>query len=181
MSMNGLATDIGIVSTVQRAIEGDEVAFARIVAAHRDEMVRVAYVVGGDWELAQDAAQRALCKAWNRLPSLHDPMRLRPWLMTIAANEARDVARAGRRHLVKEIRLTDDCVADDSPDEAIVDVDLTNALARLSPDDRAMVALRYLADLDSGEIAGLTGLSPSGVRTRLARVLARLRKELGDE
>jgi RNA polymerase sigma factor (sigma-70 family) len=59
-------------------------------------------------------------------------------------------------------------------------VDLANAIHRLKAEDRALVALRYLADLDSTEIAGLTGRSASGVRTRLSRVLDHLRKELDD-
>ena len=59
-------------------------------------------------------------------------------------------------------------------------MDLSNALHRLDPEDRALVALRYLADLDSTEIGTLTGRSASGVRTRLSRVLDRLRKELDD-
>jgi hypothetical protein len=84
MDMNSLAPDVAIASTVQLAAAGDEVAFARIVAAHRAEMVRVAYVVCGDWDIAQDAAQAALWLAWRKLPSLRDPARLRPWLMSVA-------------------------------------------------------------------------------------------------
>lgn len=178
--MNDLARDIAVPSTVQRAAEGDEVAFARIVDTHWAEMVRVAFIVGGDWDLAQDAAQAALWNAWRRLPSLREPDRLRPWLMAIVANEARAIARKAHRHPVTELRVVADRPDGASPD-AIGDVDLTNALGRLSRDDRAIVALRYLADLDSGEIASLTGLSPSGVRTRLSRILDHLRKDLGDE
>jgi hypothetical protein len=50
------ASDLATAATVERAAAGDEGAFARIVATHRTEMVRVAYVVSGDWDLAQDAA-----------------------------------------------------------------------------------------------------------------------------
>ena len=178
--MHGLAAEIASPSTVQRAVEGDEVAFARIADAHWAEMARVAYLIVSDWDLAQDAAQAALLNAWRRLPSLRDHDRLRPWLLAIAANEARTIARRAHRHPVKELRVADDGQVSIGPD-AIDDVDLTNALARLDPSDRAIVTLRYLADLDSGEIASLTGLSSSGVRTRLTRILDRLRKDLGDE
>jgi RNA polymerase sigma factor (sigma-70 family) len=61
------------------------------------------------------------------------------------------------------------------------DIDLTNALARLSPDDRSLLALRYVAGLNSTELATALGLTPSGTRARLQRLLDRLRKELGDE
>ena len=178
--MNSLVPDAAIASTVQLAAAGDEVAFARIVATHRAEMVRVAFVVCGDWDMAQDAAQAALWIAWRKLPSLHDPERLRPWLLSVVANEARAILRHQRRHPVVELTVSFDGQGNDDPGDEIGQVDLTNALHRLNADDRALVALRYLADLDSTEIAGLTGRSASGVRTRLARVLDHLRKELDD-
>ena len=115
--MNGLASDVAI-TTVELAAAGDEVAFARIVAAHRAEMVRVAYVVCDDWDLAQDAAQAALWIAWRKLPSLREPDRLRPWLLAVTANEARAVMRHRRRHPVIELEIaTDGQVGDDPGDE----------------------------------------------------------------
>ena len=60
------------------------------------------------------------------------------------------------------------------------DIDLRNALARLKPEDRELIALRYVAGFDSTELARAMGLSPSGTRARLARLLGRLRSELGD-
>jgi RNA polymerase sigma factor (sigma-70 family) len=180
MDMSSLAPDVAIASTVQLAAAGDEVAFARIVAAHRAEMVRVAYVVTSDWELAQDAAQAALWIAWRKLPSLRDPARLRPWLMSVVVNEARAILRRQRRHPVVELVIAADGPGIGDPGDDIGQVDLANALHRLGPDDRALVALRYLADLDSTEIGALTGRSASGVRTRLSRVLDRLREELDD-
>ena len=56
--------------------------------------------------------------------------------------------------------------------------DLERALERLDPDERALLAMRYVAGFDSNELAAAIGLSPSGTRTRLERLLARLRKEL---
>jgi len=178
--MNSLAPDAAIATTVQLAAAGDEVAFARIVAAHRAEMVRVGFVVCGDWDMAQDAAQAALWIAWRKLPSLHEPERLRPWLLAVVANEARAIVRKRRRHPVVELMIATGDPIDDDPADGIGQVDLSNALHRLTPEDRALVALRYLADLDSTEIGSLTGRSASGVRTRLSRVLDRLRKELDD-
>ena len=181
MDMSSLAPDVAIATTVQLAAAGDEVAFARIVAAHRAEMVRVAFVVCADWDMAQDAAQAAFWIAWRKLPSLRDPARLRPWLMSVAVNEARAILRRQRRHPVVELTIASGGAGGVDPGDAIGQVDLSNALHRLSPEDRSLVALRYLADLDSTEIGSLTGRSASGVRTRLARVLDNLRKELGDD
>ena len=60
----------------------------------------------------------------------------------------------------------------------VADIDLRDAIAGLDPDDRALLALRYVAGFDSNELAGVLGISPSGVRNRLERLLKRLHEEL---
>jgi RNA polymerase sigma-70 factor, ECF subfamily len=163
---------------VDRAIAGDEIAFARIVAAHHDDLSRVAYVITRDADLAQEAVQEAWTTCWRQLSRLREPERLRQWLVAICANHARQLMRRSRRHTVVEY---DVAAAQDRPGRAsdwAADLDLRNALARLSADDRALLALRYVAGLDSTELAHFSGLSPSGTRARLARLLAGLRKEL---
>ena len=64
-----------------------------------------------------------------------------------------------------------DPVASGDPAARSTDIDLINALARLDPDDRALLALRYVAGFDSTELARATGRSASGTRARLARLL----------
>ncbi len=158
-------------------------AFARIVDAHHADMSSVCFVVtGGDAELTEEAVQSAWPIAWRRLDTLRDPERLRPWLISIAVNEARQLARRRRRGRVLEISVAVDQSATTRGDPAsrAGDIDLRNALARLKPEDRALIALRYVAGFDSSELARATGMSPSGTRARLARLLGRLRSELGD-
>jgi RNA polymerase sigma factor (sigma-70 family) len=180
--MTSLALDSGtIASTVERAIAGDELAFARIVAAYHLDLVRVAFVTCGDEGLAEDAAQAAWWIAWRKLGSLRDPERLKPWLVAVAANEARKLLKREHRHRIVELRIAPDPSTRADPPGAIDHVDLANALGHLKAEDRALVALRYAADLDSTELAPVLGMSPSGVRTRLSRLRDRLRKELGDD
>ena len=164
------------------AVGGDEVAFARIVDAHHADMSRVCFVAtGGDVELTAEAVQSAWPIAWRKLHTIRDPQRLRPWLISIAVNEARQQARRGRRGRVLEISVAmGQVVAGRDPASHAGDIDLRNALARLKPDDRALIALRYVAGFDSTELARALGMSPSGTRARLARLLGRLRSELGD-
>lgn len=165
---------------IERAVAGDEVAFARIVAAHNEGMARVAYLVTGSLDTSEDAVQAAWAVAWRRLPTLRDPARLRPWLMSVAANEARQMARGDRRRVVRELRV--EMREPDAPNaERAALIDLANALAGLDDRDRALIALRYVADLDSSAIGSAVGMSASGVRVRLHRLLRRLRQELGDD
>jgi RNA polymerase sigma factor (sigma-70 family) len=115
--------------------------------------------------------------AWRRLGTLRDHAAVRSWLVAIAANEARLIVRGRRRRAVVELSMT---VADPGhdPGDRIEVVDLQRAIRHLSADDRALLALRFVAGLDSLEIAHHLHLSASGVRSRLSRLLERLRKEL---
>jgi RNA polymerase sigma-70 factor (ECF subfamily) len=169
-------------SDVELAADGDDAAFGRLVAAHYDEMARVAYVITGDRSHAEDAVQSAWIRAWSRLRTVRDPARVRGWLLTIAANEARQVARRERRVSVIQLDIGPELEAAGRTDPAVdVDrIDLVRLLNGLSPDDRALLALRYVAGLDAPELGAMTGRSASGTRARLSRLTARLRRELGD-
>lgn len=161
---------------VDTAAAGDEVAFARIVARHHDDLARIAYFVCGDLDVAEEAEQSTWAIAYRRLKDLRDPASLRPWLMAIAANEARQIMRDRRRRGVREISVRDGTQSRDHDQAAMID--LADALARLDPQDRAIVGLRFIAGFDSEEIGRAVGLTPSNVRTRLHRLLERLRRDL---
>jgi RNA polymerase sigma-70 factor (ECF subfamily) len=165
-------------SIIERAIAGDEMAFARIVAAHHGDMARIAFFVCGDADVAEEAEQAAWTVAFRRLKELRDPDRLRPWLMSIAANEARQIARSQRRRTVRELSVTDQARPPDTDHAAMID--LAAALGRLGPKDRAIVGLRFIGGFESAEIGRALGMTATGVRVRLHRLLERLRKDLGD-
>jgi RNA polymerase sigma factor (sigma-70 family) len=167
--------------TVADAAAGDADALARIVGAHHDDMARICYVICGDQDMAQDAVQAAWPIAWRKLGSLRDTDRLRPWLMAVAANEARQTLRRQRRYQVVQIEVADIGSPHGDPAANSGLTDLAVALRRLSPEDRTLLALRHVAGFDATEIGRELGMSPSGVRSRLARLVERLRSELRDE
>jgi RNA polymerase sigma factor (sigma-70 family) len=168
---------------IASAAAGDAAAFASIVVANREDMRRVCMVVACDDGIAEDAVAAAWSIAWRKLGSLRDPARLRPWLVSVAVNEARQMLRARKRRSLIEVPVigVDEPSGGLDPGSTINAIDLRNALARLDPNDRALLAMRYLAGFDATELAYATGRSPSGTRARLARLLQRLERELGDE
>lgn len=184
--MGGLIELNVLAAAVEAAATGDESAFARIVAAHHADMTRVCFVVCGDVDIAHEAVQAAWPIAWRKLRSLRDPARLRPWLIAVAANEARHLLRRRNRRSVVEIYVEDEedgqrgVRGGGDPAEHAAEVDLAAALRRLSPQDRTVVAMRYLVGLTSVEMGQAIGMSPPGVRAKLARLLDRLREDLGD-
>ncbi len=165
-------------STVALAGAGDEAAFARLVATYHADMARVAFAVCGDRDLADDTVQAAWLVAWRKLRSLRDPDRVRPWLLAVTANEARQLLR--RRRPVVEIDVEAPGDNRDDPSAGIERLDLRRALTHLSPDDRALIAMHYVIDLSSDELGAAVGTSPSAARMRLSRIVDRLRKELRD-
>jgi len=167
---------------IDAALAGDAMAFARIVRTHHDDMARVCQVVCGDPDLAQEAAQAAWPIAWQRLGTLRDPGKLRPWLISIAVNEGRRLLRRDRRVSVVEINAAatiSTSTAD--PASRVSELDLIHAVRRLPPEDRVLLAMRYVAGFDATEIGVATGMSASGVRSRLSRLVARLREEVSDD
>ena len=173
-----LPVDLGA-AILAEARAGDEAAFAQIVARFHTDLLRIALVVSGDVDVATEAAQAAWVVAWRRLGDLREPSSLRPWLMSIAANEARQQIRSRGRRKVREVAVVDEGTP--SADASIVErIDLGNALATLDPRDRELLALRYLAGLDSAEIGRAVGMRATAVRVRLTRARERLRQELGD-
>jgi RNA polymerase sigma factor (sigma-70 family) len=141
-------------------------------------MVRVCVVFTRYADLANDAVQEAWSIAWRELRRLNDPTRLRQWLVAIAANEARQQLRRQRRRVVTELRAEGPRDDEEGTQLWSGRLDLRNALARLSPQDRQLLALRYIAGFDSAELSRVTGLTPSGTRARLQRLLAALRDDL---
>lgn len=166
---------------VRNAACGDETAFARLIAEHNAAMARVAYVIVGDREMTLDAVQSAWTIAWRRIGGLRDPSQVRQWLVAIAANEARQQRRRERRATVVDISHAIERVGHDDPGADPALVDLERALRKLDRDDRRLLALRFVAGFDSTEISHQLGMSASGVRSRLARLIDRLRADLVKE
>ena len=166
---------------ISRAAVGDEYALRRIIADHHEDMRRVCSYVIGDGAIADEAAQSAWVVVWKKIGSVRDPSRLRPWLISVAVNEAKQLVRTRRRR--SRVEITADASTEPGgvdPATGIAAMDLRAALDRLDPDDRALLAMRYVAGFDSNELALALGISPAGTRSRLKRLLDRLREDLTD-
>lgn len=165
-----------------RARAGDARAFEELVRPHWEVMFRVAVVVTRDAAAAEDAAQEALVKAWRALDRFRVGDPLRPWLLRIVANEARNRRRADGRRLRLAMRaaaLEPDAVGASPEAQVIGTAEREELLDRLSalPDDaREILACRFLLGLSEAETAAAVGVAPGTVKSRTARALARLRE-----
>ncbi len=169
---------------VSRARGGDAGAYAELVRRHQDVAFRTAMLITQDATDAEDAAQEAFVRAWRALPRFRPGHPVRPWLLTIVANEARNRRRsAGRReHLALRAARSEVAVAATSPEGALLAGEdrsaLLLALAGLGERDRLVLGCRFLLDLDEAETAAALDVRRGTVKSRTSRALARLRAVL---
>ena len=101
--------------------------------------------------------------------------------MRVAANEAKKLLR--KRRTRARFEITTDASQEPGgrdPATGVSGMDVREAISRLQPDDRALLALRYVAGFDSNDLAIATGKKPAAIRQRLKRLLDRLREDLTD-
>jgi RNA polymerase sigma-70 factor (ECF subfamily) len=170
---------------IARARGGEQAACEEIVRRFQDVAFRTAYVITRSAEDAEDAAQEGFAKAFGALSRFRSDASLRPWLLTIVANEARTRTRSGGRRRRLELRLAEDFRPGDaapSPEAVAVQADERRRLLALvnglGDDDRDVIACRYFLQLSVDETAAALGVPEGTVKSRLSRALARLKSRV---
>ena len=161
---------------VERAREGDEVAFSELVDLEGDLCYAIAYRILRDTEVADDAVQHAFVLAWQELPRLRDPERFGPWLHRLLVNACYEEARRQRRWTTRIRALPIDGPAGPDPMASVDDRDaLDRAFARLTPEHRSVFVLRHHVGLPLAEIAEVVGVPVGTVKSRLHHATETLR------
>jgi RNA polymerase sigma-70 factor (ECF subfamily) len=154
----------------QRGSASDLEALFRL---HWPRAFRAAYLVTHDAGAAEDIAQESFLAAIRALDRFDRKRPFGPWLHRIVVNRAIDWTRA--RRLRGEVELHDSLPAPELPGSG---GETFAALARLSPEHRAVVVMRYLLEFTPGEIADALDLPRGTVNSRLRRGLDALEEEL---
>lgn len=151
----------------------------RLAEGELDRSYRLAGLILGDQQEAQDATQDALLRAWRSAASLRDPVGFQAWYDRILVNVCRD--RLRRRGKVRLIAM-DDAVSTGAvrdPFRTILDRDeVLRAMAFLDDDHRIVIVLHYWADLTLEGVAERVGWPVGTVKSRLNRALATMRSRL---
>ena len=156
----------------------DETDFLGWVESHRDGLRKTAFLMCGDWYLADDLVQDTLVRlfaSWPRVSAAGDPG---PYARKVLLNRFRDLLR--RPASVREVSRPE------LPESAVVDVyavegdrdRLIAGLASLAFGQRAVLVLRYWEDMSVEQTAHILGTSPSTVRSQASRGLASLRESM---
>jgi RNA polymerase sigma-70 factor, ECF subfamily len=164
---------------VERARAGDHDAFAAVAGAALARLDAAARLILRDRELARDAVQDALLRAWRDLPGLRDPDRFDAWLYRLTVHACLDLVRRQRRR-VREVELTPiapPTVGDASTGVAEREL-LDEALRRLAPEWRAVVVLHYFVGMPLPDVAAELRIPLGTAKSRLHRSLGVMRVTL---
>jgi RNA polymerase sigma-70 factor (ECF subfamily) len=173
---------------VERARRGDLDAWETIVRTHQGLAFRTAFLLAGNAADAEEAAQDGFVKAYRALGRFRRGAELRPWLLRIVANEARNRRRSAARRERLALRAATETRPGDavpSPEAALLAGEerarLLAAVEALPDEHRDAIACRYLLGLDEAETAAALGIRRGTVKSRLSRALVRLRETLEAE
>ena len=164
--------------TVEALRRGRLEVLAALLDEYGREIQGVAYLILRDRAAAEDVLIDTLMTALDRGSQLRDPAALRAWLLRIATNQALGWRRKGARVVYLHV-LPDVQARSVWPDQAERTA-LWESVSALPPRMRAVVVLRYYADLPVEGVATAMGISPNTVKTQLKTAMQHLRAALAD-
>ncbi|WP_101949441.1 sigma-70 family RNA polymerase sigma factor [Mycobacterium sp. 3519A] len=167
---------------VSGSVAGDKAAFAQIYDRYADRLYDFCVGMLRDRDGAADCVQDTFCLAATRLVQLRDPDKLRPWLYSIARNEALRRLRQQRRETPTD-ELPDVQSEDAGPDTVAARTELAEMLAEaaggLSDRDRAVFDLAYRHGLNGSDLADALGVTPATANTIVKRLRGTIERSLG--
>lgn len=169
--------------TADESVEwpGRDEAFNVMVGPRLDRAYGLAWHLLGNAADAEDACQEALLAAWSAWPRLRDRDRFDAWFDRILVNTCIELLRRrGRRPPPAPLEASDVAARDVLAGSVELDA-IRQAIGRLSPEHRAVIVLRYWADLGTNAVATRLGVPPGTARSRLHYALDALRADLGHE
>ncbi|MGQ0600173.1 MAG: RNA polymerase sigma factor [Anaerolineales bacterium] len=180
---------------VNAARAGDDSAWEALMRTHEAAAFRLAYLFLGDADDAADVAQEAFIRAYRALERFDVSRPLRPWLLRITANLARNRRRSLGRYLnaLRRLITSDPDLIEKSRGEdlnaalrARTEAQATahtlwQAVRRLNATEQEIIYLRYFLELSEAEAASTLEIPTGTVKSRTHRALARLREIVAHE
>lgn len=177
-------SEIAELEWTEETREGDVSAWRSLVRSHQDAVFRLAYLMLGNRHDAEDVAQETFLRAYRSRAGFDAERVLRPWLLKICANLARNRRRSFARYLQamqRHFAGQPDEAPVAAPVEAAASGRLWQAVRRLRSDDQQILYLRFFLDLTLAESAVALGIAEGTVKSRTNRALERLRAVIGRE
>jgi len=161
-----------------QARQGDHAAWEALMRAHQEPVFRLAYLLLGDPDEAEDIAQETFLRAYKALRRFDTDRPLRPWLLRIASNLAHNRHRSIGRYLsalTRFARQNPDHIKSTTMNPEEESQTLWQAVKKLTRPFQEVVYLRYFLDLSENEMAETLDIPAGTVKSRLHRALIKLR------
>ncbi|WP_028647110.1 RNA polymerase sigma factor [Nocardiopsis sp. CNT312] len=161
---------------VVRCQLGEREAFAALVDRWHAPLWRYVHSMAGSPDLADDLAQEAWVAVLRGLPRLRSPERFAPWMFTIARRAVTDHLRRAYRDPRAPVEEAEAVASGDDPFGGVLTgMQIEAGLSGLPPLEREVLVLFHLQDLPLADCAGILGVPPGTVKSRLHRARRMLR------
>jgi RNA polymerase sigma factor (sigma-70 family) len=166
---------------IEKARRGDPEAMTSLIDAYLPIVLGFLHSRRLDHATAEDLAQETFERVLRTLPTFHLEKPFLPWVLAIAHHRLIDLKRRAdceRRHLLAAPPSPD---LDGTAHSALARMTVAGWLDRLGADERFLLEMRVLFELPFSELARLTGEKEATLRSRVCRLLARLRDDFARE
>lgn len=168
---------------VEKAMDGDRMAFRQLVERHQGFVYRVAYRFVRTSSDAQDITQETFVRLWKHLSRYRKEIRLTTWLYKIVSNLCLDLLKSTHaKHSRQALDVTDTDVEGAAADEPLLHEELRTAVEKisdtLSPKQKAVFILRDMEDRSVEEIAQILGMSAGQIKSNLYYARKRVSEEI---
>jgi RNA polymerase sigma-70 factor (ECF subfamily) len=163
---------------IRLARQGDQTAWEALMRAHQEPVFRLAYLLLGDPDEAEDIAQETFLRAYKALDGFDTERPLRPWLLRIASNLAHNRHRSLGRYIAALTRFAQQdpegikstTIEPEGESQA-----LWQAVKKMKQPFQEVIYLRYFLDMPENEMAETLDIPAGTVKSRLHRALSKLR------
>jgi RNA polymerase sigma-70 factor (ECF subfamily) len=161
-------------SLIQKAVDGDTLAFRQIVEQHQGFAYAVCYRMVGNEEDAEDIVQEAFIRLWNNLHKYKSEVKLSTWLYKIITNLCLDYLKSARIKQKKnhvavsaELDMNSRIEADDTVHAHELHMIIQEAASVLTPAQKAVFILRDLEQLTVEEVSEILSMSAGNIKSNL--------------
>jgi RNA polymerase sigma-70 factor (ECF subfamily) len=178
---------------IRQVLSGDRDAYRVLMDRHLRSVHRITFRITGNMEDAEEAAQEAFLRAYNKLPSFRNDAAFSTWITRIAMNTALNlVERRNRDAMLGAYRIAEEASAVENtvqvaaeqagPERLMLDSEVMAlreaALNALTPMERTAFTLRHMEDVSIAEIAMALNISANSAKQAVFRAVAKLRSSL---
>ncbi len=191
--MSNRRMDKAETEAIRNVLAGDRDAYRVLMDRHFCSVARVAFRITGNEADAEEAAQEAFLRAYNKLPSFRQDSAFSTWIMRITMNTAINLVERRKRDLsyhaptIADEPSTADHTVPVADRQAGPEISLLNreavslrqaAMAGLTPMERTAFTLRHMEDVPMSEIAAALNITSNSAKQAVFRAVSKLRRSL---